>query len=194
MLLTEYFPLQYNRERLIAEAKENPNGTIRVKAILQRANAKNQNGRIYPRGILEREAKRYDEEFVQQRRALGSIDHPESATVSLATAALNITSMEWQGDDLYGTLEILTTPSGNILRELLKNGIQVGISSRGVGDVTELGDGTVEVGESFSLLAFDAVSSPSTHGAFLHEGVQTKPDVCNSKLECLIRDFLETVV
>ena len=170
-LLQDYVTLQYDQS-MINEAVAKNNGTVRIKGILQRANAKNQNGRIYPREILMREATRYNEEFITSRRALGELDHPESTVVNLRNVSHNIVEMHWDGDDLVGTIEILSTPSGNIVKELMRNGIQLGVSSRGMGSVRSIGENTVEVDEDFNLICFDIVSNPSTHGAYLFENVQ----------------------
>ena len=134
---------------------------------MQRAEAKNQNGRVYPKEVLMREAKKYSDVNIKERRALGELDHPGSSVVNLNNVSHNVTEMHWNGDDLVGTVEILSTPSGNILRELFKCGIKLGISSRGLGSVKQLGEGSVEVQDDFELIAFDFVSNPSTHGAFL---------------------------
>jgi Prohead core protein serine protease len=171
-LIQEYIPLSYDRT-YVNEAIRKGNGTVQIKAILQRADAKNQNGRIYPRSILEREAAKYLEEFVKGRRAMGELDHPSDSVVNLRNVSHNIIEMHWEGDDLVGTLEILSTPSGNIVKELMKNGIQLGISSRGMGSVVNMDESTVAVDEDFNLICFDIVSNPSTQGAFLYENVQT---------------------
>lgn len=152
---------------MIAESMEKHNGRLLVKGVLQRAEAKNQNGRIYPREILMREAKKYNDINIRERRALGELDHPDSSIVNLNNVSHNIVEMHWNGDDLVGTVEVLSTPSGNILKELFKCGIKLGISSRGLGSVKQLGEGSVEVQDDFELVAFDFVSNPSTHGAFL---------------------------
>lgn len=191
-LLVEYFPLNYDQHQILAEAANNPNGTIKLKGILQRADADNQNGRRYPKSILMREAAKYDKEFIQQRRALGELDHPESTVVNLRNVSHNITEIHWEGDDLVGTIEVLSTPSGNIVRELMKNGIRLGVSSRGVGSVRSLGEGKVEVEDDFSLICVDIVSNPSTHGAFLSEGVDITKNLY-SNLENLIRDFFAEI-
>lgn len=173
-LLVDYIPFQFTPQQLTEVMAQN-GGKLIVKGVLQRAEAKNQNGRVYPRPILEREAKKYNEVNIRQRRALGELDHPDSAVVNLNNVSHNITEMHWDGNDLVGTVEVLTTPAGNILRELFKAGITLGISSRGMGSVRELGEGKVEVQEDFDLIAFDFVSNPSTHGAFLkpvNESVQ----------------------
>jgi hypothetical protein len=167
-LLIEYLPFTI-KPSLINESTDRNGGRLIVSGVLQRANAKNQNGRVYPRGILEREITRYIDTEIAQKRALGELDHPESSVVNLRNVSHNILECEWDGDDLIGKVEILGTPSGNILKELFKAGVTLGISSRGLGSVKELheSDGTVEVQPDFELITFDFVSNPSTHGAFL---------------------------
>ena len=174
---------------MIAESMEKNNGRLLVKGVLQRAEAKNQNGRVYPREILMREAKKYSNVNIRERRALGELDHPDSSIVNLNNVSHNIVEMHWNGDDLVGTVEVLSTPSGNILKELFKCGIKLGISSRGLGSVKQLGENTVEVQDDFELVAFDFVSNPSTHGAFLkpmHESVDPKL-ASNSKYDRVSR-------
>ena len=195
-LIVDYLPFEVKPEQ-INESMKNNNGKLIVKGVLQRAEAKNQNGRIYPREILFREAKKYSKEFVKEARAMGELDHPESSVVNLQNVSHNVTEMSWNGDDLVGTVEILTTPSGNILRELFKNGIKLGISSRGMGSVEPMqeGDGQ-KVGQDFELIAFDFVSNPSTHGAFLYpmnESVDKKISIRDGKygkVEAVINDIL----
>jgi len=144
-----------------------PNGFV-VQGVLQRAGAKNQNGRVYPKPILERECQRYQMEYIDQHRALGELDHPESSVVNLNNVSHNVLKIWWKGDDLHGAVQILETPSGKILKELFRAGITLGISSRGLGSVKELrNEGTVEVQEDFELICWDFVSNPSTHGAFM---------------------------
>ena len=164
-LLVDYLPFQITPQQINESLSQN-GGRLVVKGVLQRADAKNQNGRRYPKHILTREAQKYNE-LIKQRRALGEIDHPDSGVINLNNVSHNITDMHWDGNDLVGTVEILTTPAGNILRELFKAGITLGISSRGMGSVRELGEGAVEVQEDFDLICFDFVSNPSTQGAFL---------------------------
>ena len=144
-----------------------PNGYV-VQGILQRAGAKNQNGRVYPKNILMRECQRYQKEYIDQHRALGELDHPESSVVNLNNVSHNVLKIWWNGDDLLGAVQILETPSGNILKSLFKAGITLGISSRGMGSVKELrSEGVVEVQEDFELICWDFVSNPSTQGAFM---------------------------
>ena len=175
-LLVDYITFNISPE-MISESMEKNNGRLMVKGVLQRADAKNQNGRVYPKDILIREAKKYLDINIKERRALGELDHPDSSIVNLNNVSHNITEMHWEGNDLCGTVEVLSTPSGNILKELFKCGIKLGISSRGLGSVKQLGESEeVEVQSDFELIAFDFVSNPSTHGAFLapmHESVQS---------------------
>ena len=175
-LLVDYITFDISPE-MINESMEKNNGRLMVKGVLQRADAKNQNGRVYPKDILIREAKKYLDINIKERRALGELDHPDSSIVNLNNVSHNITEMHWEGNDLCGTVEVLSTPSGNILKELFKCGIKLGISSRGLGSVKQLGESEeVEVQSDFELIAFDFVSNPSTHGAFLapmHESVQS---------------------
>ena len=166
MLLTEHIPFIVNRK--LIEESISKNQPLVVTGVIQRAEAKNQNGRIYPKEILEREIENYINGPVKERRALGELDHPESSVINLQNASHNITKVYWNGDDVMGEVEILSTPSGNILKELFRNGITVGISSRGMGSVKDnMSEGTVEVQDDFELLCFDFVSTPSTHGAYM---------------------------
>jgi hypothetical protein len=149
-----------------AKVQEDKDGLFLVKGILQRAGAPNQNKRRYPKEILLRETEKYGQ-LIRERRALGELDHPETPVVSLKNVSHNIREIYWEGDDVWGIVEILSTPFGNILKELLKNNIRLGISSRGLGSVKELNDGTVVVQPDFELVSWDFVSNPSTHGAFM---------------------------
>ena len=153
--------------KLLRESSQHPNQPFMVKGILQRKSAKNQNGRVYPSDILMREANKYAQTFIKDRRAMGELDHPESSVVNLKNVSHNVVEMHWEGDDLVGTVEVLTTPNGNILRELFRNGIKLGISSRGLGSLKKISENSAIVGDDFELIAFDFVSNPSTQGAFL---------------------------
>ena len=164
-LIVDYLPFEVRPEQINESMKDN-GGKLIVKGVLQRAEAKNQNGRIYPREILEREADKYTSDFIKQRRAMGELDHPESSVVNLQNVSHNVKEMHWEGDNLLGTVEVLGTPSGNILKELFKSGIKLGISSRGMGSVSESQGNTV-VEDDFQLICFDFVSEPSTPGAFM---------------------------
>ena len=154
-------------QRMLRESTTHPNQPFTVSGILQRKGKKNQNGRIYPDEILMREANKYAQTFIKDRRAMGELDHPESSVVNLKNVSHNVIEMHWQGDDLVGTVEVLTTPNGNILRELFRNGIKLGISSRGLGTLKKISENSAVVGDDFELIAFDFVSNPSTQGAFM---------------------------
>ena len=200
-LIVDYLPFEVKPEQINESLKEN-DGKLIVRGVLQRAEAKNQNGRVYPRDILHREAKKYAKEFIKERRAMGELAHPESSGVNLQNVSHNVKDMHWEGDNLLGTVEVLGTPSGNILKELFKSGIKLGISSRGMGSVETVmedsGDKVSQVQPDFELIAFDFVSNPSTHGAFMHpmnESVDKNQPVgrtCGEycKVESIINDIM----
>jgi len=191
-LLIEY-ALFTPKSAVLTEGKGDRN--LIVQGVIQRADAKNQNGRVYPKSILEREVERYINGPVSENRALGELDHPESMVINLKNVSHNIKQLWWDGDDLMGKVEVLPTPSGNILKELFLNKITVGISSRGMGSVQPLGEGTVEVQDDFELLCWDFVSTPSTQGAFmsptgLSEGYKPQHNNKYSKINTLVSDII----
>ena len=191
-LLIEY-ALFTPKSAVLTEGKGDRN--LMVEGVIQRADAKNQNGRVYPKSILEREVERYIDGPVSENRALGELDHPESMVINLKNVSHNIKKLWWNGDDLMGKVEVLPTPSGNILKELFLNKITVGISSRGMGSVQPLGEGTVEVQDDFELLCWDFVSTPSTQGAFmtptgLSEGYKPQHTSKYSKINSLVSDII----
>ena len=197
-LLVDYLPFEVEPDQINESMKEN-GGKVIVRGVLQRAESKNQNGRVYPKDILVREAKKYTDEFINQRRAMGELDHPESSVVNLQNVSHNVRKMHFEGDNLMGEVEVLPTPSGNILKELFKAGIKLGISSRGMGSVetvNENGAEAQEVQPDFELIAFDFVSNPSTHGAFMYpvnESVnKTQDRSCDEycKVESIINDIM----
>ena len=178
---------------LLTESKVKP-GVFEVTGVMQRAGAKNQNGRIYKREILEEEVRNYVENFVKIGNAYGELDHPESAIVSLKNASHVVKDLWWDGDDLMGKVELLNTPSGNIVKEILKGGHTIGISSRGTGSVQQTNEGTLMVQPDFELVCWDFVSNPSTQGAFmnpisLNEGKQSvgKYDRLDSIINNILR-------
>ena len=152
---------------IITESKTKP-GVFEVEGVMQRATAKNQNGRVYSKAILERETKKYMDEFVKNGNAYGELDHPESPVVSLKNASHIVKDLWWKGDDLMGKVELLNTPAGNIVKEIIKAGHTIGISSRGTGSVQQTNEGNLEVQPDFELVCWDFVSNPSTHGAFMN--------------------------
>ena len=182
-LLTE------EEKRLVKENK-----AVFLTGIMQRADAQNGNGRVYPRPILEREMENY-KKLVRERRALGELDHPEDSVVNLKNASHMVTDVWWDGNDVMGKVQVLNTPSGQVLKELVGAGVKLGISSRGLGSVSE-GNGTTMVEDDFQLICFDFVSEPSTTGAFMMtEGkdinldkVFTKADKINRALNNILKD------
>ena len=196
-LLVEYTTFEVTPQAINESLSKN-DGKLIVNGVLQRAEAKNQNGRVYPKDTLMREAKKYANTFIAEKRALGELDHPDSSVVNLNNVSHNVLDMKWNGDDLVGTVEVLGTPSGNILKELFKSGIRLGISSRGMGSVKEMmGEGgeTLEVQPDFELIAFDFVSNPSTHGAFLSPVNESKKPTARqnqyNNIDRLITDIIK---
>ena len=152
---------------VLRESKERP-GVYEVEGVMQRAVAENQNGRVYSKAILEREASKYVKEFVERGNAFGELDHPETPVVSLKNASHVVKKLYWKGNDLMGKIELLNTPAGNIVKEIVKAGHTIGISSRGTGSVNQTNEGQLEVQPDFELVCWDFVSNPSTHGAFMN--------------------------
>jgi hypothetical protein len=176
-LMTEWTPLSYTAE-MIKESREHNDGKILLKGILQKSDTLNQNGRVYPRSILEREVRNY-QKFIQENRALGECDHPDSSVVELKNASHIVREAQMNGDVCYGVIELLNTPSGQILQSLVESGVTLGISSRGVGTTRSEGGNQI-VQEDFQLICFDMVSEPSTPGAFMmNEGKVISQDDLN---------------
>jgi len=194
-LLVDYTVFEVSPTQINESLTQN-NGKLVVSGVLQRAEAKNQNGRVYPMETLVREAKKYTESFIAERRALGELDHPDSSVVNLNNVSHNVLDMKFKGKDLVGTVEVLSTPSGNILKELFKSGIRLGISSRGMGSVKEVmreAGETLEVQPDFELIAFDFVSNPSTHGAFLSPVNESKGNISVNKFACVERIITDII-
>lgn len=159
---------------LLTENVNKETGNPIVEGILATAEVKNGNGRYYRRDLWEREMSKYDE-MVKQRRATGELDHPESQVINLKNVSHLITEWWWDKDQVMGKIEILPTPSGNILKELIKAGVTVGVSSRGMGSLEQNGN-VMEVQDDFELLCWDFVSTPSNPGSYMtiiKEGKET---------------------
>ena len=166
------------------------NGNLLVEGILATAEVKNGNGRYYSKELWERELAKY-KDLIKERRSCGELDHPESSVINLKNVSHIVTGYNWDGDQLMGTIEILPTPSGNILKELIKNGVTVGVSSRGMGSLEQNGS-VMEVQDDFELLCWDFVSTPSNPGSFmsvLQEGKETIT-YDYSKVNGIIREIL----
>ena len=151
----------------LTENVNSDNGNLMVEGILATAEVKNGNGRYYSKDLWQREMDKYNE-LIQQRRSMGELDHPESTVVNLKNVSHIINEYWWDGDQVMGKIEILPTPSGNILKELIKNGCTVGVSSRGMGSLEQRGE-IMEVQDDFELLCWDFVSTPSNPGSYMHE-------------------------
>jgi len=172
-LLNSYEIFDYTPE-MIKESRDKNNGKVIMKGVLQKADTLNQNGRIYPEHVLEREVRNY-QKFIVENRALGELDHPDSSVVNLKNVSHLVREAYLEKGVVYGTVEILDTPSGKILQSLVDSGIKLGISSRGVGSTKKQGDYHV-VQDDFQLICWDYVSEPSTPGAFMMaEGRRINP-------------------
>ena len=168
-------------------------GSPMVEGILATAEVKNGNGRYYPKSIWKREIDKYMDS-VRNNRATGELDHPESTVINLKNVSHNIKDIWWDGDYIMGKIEILPTPSGNILKALIDSGIQVGVSSRGMGSVKQIGE-TLEVQDDFELLCWDFVSTPSNPGSWMHpsrlnESIEKGSIKDYSKANEIIRELL----
>ena len=153
------------RRTQLSESKSG-RGLPLVEGILATAEVKNGNGRYYSKELWQREIDKYMP-LVKENRAMGELDHPESSVINLKNVSHNISDMWWDGDNVMGKIEILPTPSGNILKALIENGITVGVSSRGMGSLKQVGE-TMEVQDDFELLCWDFVSTPSNPDSFMH--------------------------
>ena len=174
-----------------SEKVEVSNGAMYLTGVMQRADAQNGNGRIYPRNVLERELGNYAK-LVEERRALGELDHPEDSVINLKNASHMVTKVWWNGNDVMGKVKVLDTPAGQILRSLVNSGVKLGISSRGLGSVHEERGSTI-VEDDFQLICFDFVSEPSTQGAYMMKenkqpNIFTKADKINRLLNDIINE------
>jgi hypothetical protein len=194
-LLIEYSAFQPLPQSL-TEAKRLSNGNMVVSGLVQATDKPNANRRIYPYQTLFEQVQKYIAGPIAENRALGELDHPESSIINLKNVSHNIVRLYWEGKDLYGDVEILPTPSGNILKELFRNNITVGISSRAMGSVTPIGEGLVQVEDDLDLICWDFVSTPSTYGAYmkpvggLRESIDRSIAKPTSKINQLISDII----
>jgi|TARA_B110001450_G_scaffold58732_1_gene55411 hypothetical protein len=165
-LLIETHTVKISSSQL-TENVNSDNGNLMVEGILATAEVKNGNGRYYSKDLWDREMDKYNE-LIEQRRSMGELDHPESTVINLKNVSHLISEYWWDGDNVMGKIEVLPTPSGNILKELIKSGITVGVSSRGMGSLEENREGVLEVQDDFELLCWDFVSTPSNPGSYMH--------------------------
>lgn len=188
-LLIETQTLKFS-PKTINENVSKENGNLVVEGILATCEVKNGNGRYYARELWEREMDKY-QDLINERRSLGELDHPESQVINLQNVSHLITDWNWDGDNIMGKIEILPTPSGNILNELIKNGVTVGVSSRGMGSLEQRGN-VMEVQDDFELLCWDFVSTPSNPGSFMHTIKENKEIPLNTYKEAhdIVREIL----
>jgi len=189
-LLIETLPFAVQPQTLI-ETRKSPNGNSIVEGILATVEIKNGNGRYYSKELWDRELDKYNV-LVKERRACGELDHPDSQVINLKNVSHNITKLWWDGDNVMGAIEILPTPSGNILKELIGAGIKVGVSSRGMGSLKQVGE-VLEVQDDFELLCWDFVSTPSNPGSYmtpLREGLEKSNVNPYSKVNSIITEIL----
>jgi hypothetical protein len=197
-LLREYYELCEGGvcQDLLTEAEKKfvSEGGMILSGIMQKADTQNGNGRVYPSRVLQREVKNY-QKLVQERRALGELDHPDDSVINLKNASHMVTDVWWNGNDVMGKVQVLNTPAGGILRSLVESGVKLGISSRGMGSVTE-SQGQTIVEDDFQLICFDFVSEPSTPGAYMMKeakdlrspNIFTKADKINRLLNEVLDD------
>ena len=197
VLLREYYELCEGGvcQDLLTEDEKRyvADGGMILSGIMQKADAVNGNGRIYPHKVLMKEVENYSK-LVSDRRALGELDHPEDSVINLKNASHLVTEIWWNEKDVMGKVKVLDTPSGKVLQELVKSGVSLGISSRGMGSVREDQNSTI-VEDDFQLICFDFVSEPSTPGAFMmkeardyQNKVFTKADRINRLLNEVLND------
>ena len=200
VLLREFFELKCDErgcQDLLTEGEKKmvAEGHLVFPAKLQEADIENGNGRVYPRNVLLREIQNY-QKIVEDRRALGECDHPDDSVVNLKNASHMVNRIWWEGNDVVGTIKVLNTPSGNILRGLYESGVKFGFSSRALGSLQEGKGGAQLVQDDLQLICFDAVSEPSAPGAYIMEGkeatqltetVYTKGDRINRALNEILQ-------
>jgi hypothetical protein len=195
-LLVEYSIFKPTQS--LKEGLNSSNGTMMVVGKLSSADIPNANRRVYPFDILMEQSKKYANGPIKERRAYGELDHPETSIVNLKNVSHNIVDIWWEGKDLYGKVEILPTPSGDILKKLFENNLSVGISSRAMGSVTQIGEGLVQVEDDLDIICWDFVSTPSNFGSYmrpeskvgLKESISYEVDNKYAKAHIMIRDLI----
>ena len=153
--------------KLLTEEKDGKK-LLYIEGVFLQSELKNRNGRMYPFSVLEREVKRYNEEYVQSKRALGELGHPDGPTINLDRVSHRITSLKAEGNNFIGKAQILDTPMGNIAKNLLGEGVQLGVSSRGMGSIQKVEDCNVVADDFMLTTAADIVADPSAPDAFVN--------------------------
>jgi hypothetical protein len=190
-VLIETIPFNVSPVQL-TEGMKAPSGNPMVEGILATAEVKNGNGRYYSKDLWEREIDKYMD-VVKGNRATGELDHPESTIINLKNVSHIIRQIRWEGDKVIGKIEILPTTSGNILKALIDNNVMVGVSSRGMGSLKEMNEGTLEVQDDFELLCWDFVSTPSNPGSYMNlvrEGKENNVVNPYNKVNSLLTEIL----
>ena len=170
-LITEY---NENNISCIVEKKEDGSKKYAIEGVFMQSESKNRNGRIYPKKIMESAVSKYVDEQVSQNRAVGELNHPEGPTVNLDKVSHLITDLRWEGNDVVGKAQILDTPMGQIVKGLLEGGVNLGVSTRGMGSLEQRGN-AMYVKDDFTLSTVDIVQDPSAPNAFVNgimEGVE----------------------
>ena len=195
-LLREYYELCEGGvcQDLLTEAEKRfvSEGGMMLSGKLQEADCQNGNGRVYPHSIMEREVKKY-KALVDDHRALGELDHPNSSIINLVNVSHMVTEVWMDGPSVMGKIKVLGTPSGQILKALVESGVKTGISSRGMGSVREHQGKTI-VEDDFQLICFDIVSEPSTPNAFMalqENKLMNKKVEKTNKILSLMNEILE---
>lgn len=184
----------FTNYQILSESRSGGPGKFMVEGLMQVADDINGNGRVYPKKILEREVQKFKDTFIANKNPFGELDHPESPIVSVKNVSHAIVDLWWEGNNVMGRIEVLNTPQGNIVKEILKAGYSIGVSSRGTGSVTEEDDRVI-VNDDFDLVTWDFVSNPSVQGAFqkrvgLNESLQSSVNQRYMKLNTILNDFL----
>lgn len=190
-LLIETHPFNLSPQSITESLKKN-NGTLIVETLLATSGIKNGNGRYYSKELWEREINRYNKESVQIRNAVGELDHPDSQVINLKNVSHLINEVWWDGDKIFGKIEILPTPSGNIVKNLIESGITIGVSSRGMGSLKQVGE-VLEVQDDFSILCWDIVSNPSNPGSWIKSSLnESKEQIIDpySKINSIVTEIL----
>jgi len=172
-LISEYN--DYQMSPVIIEANEKGQKEYFIEGVFMQSEIKNRNGRVYPKEIMEKEVNRYRKEFVEKDRAFGELGHPEGPTINLDKVSHLITSLEEDGNNYVGRAKILSTPNGQIVRNLIDDGAKLGVSSRGLGSLEEKGGAQYVKGDFQLATAADIVADPSDPEAFvegIYEGVE----------------------
>jgi len=167
-----------NAEYLIEET--NGKKSYKIKGIFLQSNMKNRNGRVYPKEILENEVKRYNKEFIQKKRAFGELGHPDGPTVNLERVSHMIQSLTPDGDNFIGEAKIMDTPYGRIVKGLIDEGAQLGVSSRGMGSIIQRNGANYVKDDFYLATAADIVSDPSAPDAFVEGIMESKEGVWDS--------------